>query len=235
MDRMFINPKLSSSMLDRYYIRFKIFEFITNSLPILKGDLLDVGCGKMPYREYILNDSRVERYVGLDIENAINYDSSIRAELTWDGIYMPIKDSSYNTVIATEVLEHCPAPQTTLSEIYRVMKPQGTFLFTVPFLWNLHETPHDEYRYTPFALHRLLTAAGFENITLNATGGWHASLAQMLGLWVCRAPLNYYLRRILAIIVMPIYKFLLKKDNIPNEFHDGCMITGLSGVAYKPI
>ena len=65
---------------------------------------------------------------------------------------MPIKDNSYNTIIATEVLEHCFEPEILLKEIYRVLKPGGLLFFTVPFVWNFHETPYDAYHYTPFAL-----------------------------------------------------------------------------------
>lgn len=233
MDRMFINPILKRETLDRFYIRSQIFKFITKTLPLIKGNFLDVGCGKMPYKQYITENSTVETYTGLDIENAIEYDNVIQADIFWDGIKMPIDNESYHTIMATEVLEHCPHPNVTLNEIYRVLKVNGTFIFTVPFLWNLHETPHDEYRYTPFALKRLLTEAGFINIKLHPTGGWHASMAQMLGLWICRAPINNNLRFILKIMIFPIYKILLKKDRLPINFDEGNMITGIVGIAYK--
>jgi len=73
-----------------------------------------------------------------------------------------------------------------MKEIWRVLKPGGILFFTVPFLWNLHEIPYDEYRYTPFALKRHLTQSGFNEIEIKAMGGWDAALAQMLGLWVRR-------------------------------------------------
>ncbi|RYG08261.1 MAG: class I SAM-dependent methyltransferase, partial [Chitinophagaceae bacterium] len=125
MDRMFIEPKISPDTLDTYYIRTKIFEFISNSLPLLKENLLDVGCGKMPYRNHILNHSTIKKYTGLDIDGAIAYDAAVQADLKWDGINMPIPTDTYDSVMATEVLEHCPDPNQTLSEIHRVMKPNG--------------------------------------------------------------------------------------------------------------
>lgn len=233
MDPQFIHPTSSPDTLDTYFIRSKIFEFINASLPLLTENLLDVGCGKMPYRTYILNHTRVTKYVGLDIETAIAYDTNVPADLTWDGVKMPVNDDEYATVMATEVLEHCPHPDVVLSEIYRVMKPNGVFIFTVPFLWNLHETPHDEYRYTPFALQRLLSDAGFEEIVLNPTGGWHASMAQMLGLWVCRATIPSKLRWLLKRIILPVYQFLIKKDKISATESEGLMITGICGTARK--
>ena len=87
--------------------------------------------------------------------------------------------------MATEVLEHCPEPQVIINEVYRVLEDKAVFFMTVPFIWNLHEVPYDEYRYTPFALKRLLQNAGFRQIDIKAHGGWNASLALMLAMW-CR-------------------------------------------------
>src|SRR5690606_37327284 len=117
---------------------------------------LDVGCGRMPYRDLILSESQVSRYVGLDIDTALHYDSKIRPDVYWNGVTMPFPDSSFDSAMATEVLEHCSDPTIILGEVYRVLKPGGTFFFTTPFLWNLHEVPRDEFRLTPFYLERLL-------------------------------------------------------------------------------
>jgi SAM-dependent methyltransferase len=205
-----------------------------DNLKIFKGDLLDIGCGKMPYKNYILQNSPVSKYVGLDIEGALEYDAFIKPDFTWDGIKMPFEDDSFETTFATEVLEHYPEPGMVLSETFRVMKSGGCFFFTVPFLWNLHEVPHDEYRYTPFALERLLKEAGFKNINIRATGGWHASMAQMLGLWVRRAPMTNRKRNLLTGIIKPVIKKLIKMDYFSSTgFKEGQMITGLYGAAYK--
>ncbi len=234
-DKSFLDPALIKDNLDRYYIRTAILKKINLNLKEFKGKLLDIGCGKMPYKELILENSNVSSYTGLDIESAIVYDAKVTADFTWDGIKMPFNDNEFETAFGTEVLEHCPYPHIILDEVYRVLKPGGIFFFTVPFLWNLHEAPNDEYRYTPFALERLLKESKFTNIKLESLGGWHASMAQMLGLWVCRAPLNNTLRSILKVLILPVYKLLLKKDNKPHQFNDGYMITGLSGIAYKSL
>lgn len=230
----FINVPFSIGNLDRYQIRTSIFQALKNNLSEFKGNLLDVGCGKMPYKKFILENSSVKKYTGLDIENALQYDTDVKPDFTWDGITMPLNDNSFDTAFATEVLEHCPEPKIILNEIYRVMKPGGCFFLTVPFLWNLHETPHDEYRYTPFALKRLLREAGFKDIEIKATGGWHASMAQMVGLWVRRAPMNDRKRSLFSQVLKPIIKKLIKIDKFSSiEFKEGQMITGLYGTAYK--
>lgn len=230
----FLNIPLHANNLDRYYIRKSILSNLTGNLCYLNGFLLDIGCGKMPYKEYILKMSHVVSYHGLDIEAALVYDFNTNPDFTWDGKKMPFNDHSYDCALGTEVLEHCPEPSLILSETFRVLKSGGCFFFTVPFLWPLHEVPHDEYRYTPFALNRLLTDAGFEKIEIKAMGGWNASLAQMLGLWLRRSKMPKLRRNVLSKLLYPIYVYLLKTDKKPTTFSESTMITGLSGIAFKP-
>ena len=226
----FIGIKLDESSIDLYYHRTAILRALKASLPFLSGNLLDTACGAMPYRQYILDHSRVTQYVGLDISTAIEYSGTVKPDVTWDGNVMPFEDNSFTSAIATEVLEHVPDPTAFLRETHRVMKPNGALFFTVPFLWPLHETPHDEYRYTPYAIERLLREAGFVDIRTEPLGGWHASMAQMIGLWLRRSPMPPRKRKLLTQLFFPFYKYLLKKDQ--KIVGEGQMITGISGIAY---
>jgi hypothetical protein len=77
-----------------------------------------------------------------------------------------------------------------------------------------------------------LVNSGFTEIEITSTGGWHASLAQMLGLWVRRSQISPVKKRFLSKLLLPIIKYLLKKDINPgNNFKEGQMITGLYGWA----
>jgi SAM-dependent methyltransferase len=229
----FITIPFSYNNLDRVVARKSILASLNKVLPKLSGVLLDAGCGKMPYKKFILENSRVTTYHGLDIETAIQYDKAIKPDFTWNGIHMPFDMKQYDCCMATEVLEHCPDPEVFLKEVFRVLKDDGVFFFTVPFIWNLHEVPHDEYRYTPFSITRHLKNSGFTNIEVYATGGWHATMAQMMGLWVKRSGLSKFLRIFLSAIFLPVMKLLLRVDNPPKVFAEGNMITGLYGIARK--
>ncbi|MCG9973019.1 class I SAM-dependent methyltransferase [Christiangramia crocea] len=233
MDK-FINVDFNKKNLDIYFIRTSIFRSLKKFLPQANGKMLDVGCGKMPYKKFILENSSVDEYVGLDIEGALEYEKDLKPDVTWNGEVIPAEDDSYECAMATEVLEHCPNPEQVMKEVLRVLKPGGVFFFTVPFLWNLHEVPNDEYRYTPFALERLFKKAGFENIELKATGGWHGTMAQMLGLWVRRSPMKSGKRKFLSLILKPVIRYLINLDK-PEQvvFREGQMISGLYGIAKK--
>ncbi|MFY0592612.1 class I SAM-dependent methyltransferase [Roseivirga sp.] len=225
----FINIKLSMNTMDKFFIRNAIFKALNASVDDFSGEFLDVGCGKMPYKTFILDNSKVENYTGLDIDGAIVYDERVKPDFTWDGRVMPFEDNSFDSVMATEVLEHCPDPTIVLKEIVRVLKPGGKLFFTVPFIWNLHEVPYDEYRYTPFALERLMHEAGFNSVDIRATGGWHASMAQMLGLWLIRSDMSVNIRRVLKVVSLPLYKLLLKLDAPPESFKETTMVPSLYG------
>lgn len=233
MSNSFIEPKIAKSNLESFIIRNEIYKAICNAIPQFKGKVLDSGCGSMPYKQLILSNKKVTQYIGLDIDSAINY-QDVKADYLWNGIKMPFEDESFEVVFSTEVLEHVPNPEDYLNEVKRVLKPDGIFFFTVPFLMSLHEVPHDYYRYTPYALERIFKKVGFEAIKIKPMGGYNAALGQMIGLWV-----NMYLcgikKKIMRIIAEPIIKFLYKKDISPSNFNTSTMIVGLSGTVVKPV
>ncbi len=231
----FTELNLSPGSVDLYYHRASILGALKRNLLKFHGEFLDVGCGKMPYKKLILSQSEVKNYVGLDIETAKVYDENVQPDVRWDGKVIPLDDNSFDTVMATEVLEHCPDPSAILEEIHRVLRPGGYFFFTVPFLWNLHEQPYDFYRYTPYALELLLKNAGFDDIELEPQGGWHASLAQMLGLWMKRSPYAHSRKmKLIRPVLMMMYTRLLhmsKKEQV--DLTKPTMLTAIYGGARK--
>jgi SAM-dependent methyltransferase len=231
----FVNLELSYANMDTYYPRKKSYESILKYKSNFNGDFLDAGCGQMPYRIFIENDSAVTNYVGLDLAYDEGYSGTqVKPDATWDGITMPFTDASFDSAMSTQVLEHCPEPKIYLAEVSRVLKKGGAFYLSVPFMWNLHDVPHDEFRYTPYSLKRLLTEAGFTNIEIEATGGWHAAMGTLIGAYVNRAPISNKSRGLLKRIALPIVKFLMRKGEKENlKFRESLMITGLDVICKK--
>ena len=230
----FINITYSFETLDRFIHRSFIFNAVKSNRSFFHGKFLDIGCGSMPYRDFIKLNSRVEVYNGVDLYNSLNYGGGMQPDFLWDGKVLPVEDSSYDVCFSTEVLEHCFNPEALMLEAFRVLRSNGIFFFTVPFIWNLHEVPNDHYRYTPFAIERHLTESGFTICKLKPFGGWHISLAQMIGLWIKRAPMRLRSRKILFFLLTPFIKFLLRKGLEEKvSFSEGQMITGFYGIARK--
>jgi SAM-dependent methyltransferase len=189
----------------------------------------------MPYKGLILSEpSRATRCIGLDLPTN-DYGSP---DLLWDGRTIPLPDSSVDSAMLTEVLEHCPDAEAVLREVRRVLRPGGFLFFTVPFIWPIHDVPYDEFRYTPFSLRRILENVGFPNPSIEATGGRHATLAVILGLWVRRRPLtsrvHVVTKAILSFLLWPVVWLLVKIDERPEQLAESTLFVGLSGSVYKP-
>ena len=232
--KVYLGMPLRRDSQDIYLARTGIEQALRKAMPEFHGVFLDVGCGMQPYRELITGQPKVDRYIGLDLEKAVDpaY-SRIAPDITWNGTKIPLETASIDSAMATEVLEHCPDPTEVLREIWRVLRPGGVLFLTVPFLWPLHDVPYDEYRYTPFAMDRMLKDAGFTQVRSEPMGGWDASLAQMIGLYVMRAPMGHRKRRVLSALALPLVKHLIKRDRKPDVMSKP-MITGLSAIAYRP-
>lgn len=232
--RQFIDISLRPRTMFYYVPRTAILAAFREVIPSFSGQVLDLGCGFMPYRRLVESNSNVDKYTGVDLAGSAIY-GSVRPDITWDGSKIPLDDGSMDCVIATEFLEHHSEPQLVLGEIHRVLKPSGLLFATVPFIWNLHEIPHDEYRYTPYSIDRLLNSAGFSDVKVTGLGGWNAAMAQMMGLWVTFVKMPQIIRRLMQIVLFPIFVLLVKTDRRPMTFDDNenSMFTGLSITARK--
>ena len=112
--------------LKMMYESVKEYEFLGPSLDVGCGDgLISSMCfaGKFTYW--------VDNGEAKDVEEAIK---NCRYEKIFlEGAeQMSLKDESVNFVFSNSVIEHIPDNDATLSEIYRVLKPGGYFLFTSP-------------------------------------------------------------------------------------------------------
>jgi SAM-dependent methyltransferase len=134
----------------------------------MSGKVLDVGCGAQPYRHLL---SEGCHYRGIDSAVAgSHFGYRVPDTIYFDGDRWPAADASVDYVLATETLEHIPDPGGFLSEAFRCLRTGGELILTVPFAARWHYIPHDYWRFTPAALQRLLTTAGFSAIRVYARG-----------------------------------------------------------------
>lgn len=143
-----------------------------------RGLLLDLGCGAMPYRA--LYAAHVSDVIGTDWPQSLHRQP--HADLFCDlNAGVPLRSELADTVLLADVLEHLYRPQALLAEVHRVLRPGGTLLLNTPFMYGVHEAPHDYYRYTPHALRRMALDAGFEPVAVDAIGGSPCVLADVAG------------------------------------------------------
>ena len=200
----------------------------------MSGRLLDVGSGHMPYKPEIMANSGVTEYIGMDLENSEFYDV-VKPDIYWDGYAIPLEDKTIDTVLLTEVLEHCPEPAKVLAEIFRVLKPGGKLVFSVPFIWYLHESPYDFYRYTPYAIERLFKTAGFGFDILETYGDSDLAFLHSYLIWLKRGKLPKPVRFIIYLLTLPFILLFLGISNKKNEsnFSDRQIFIGIVGIATR--
>ncbi len=137
-------------------------------LPLLRGTVLDVGCGAQPFRSLV---SPRATYLGIDTDAAkAHFGYEMPNTTYFSGDVWPIGDSSVNVVLCTETLEHVLETRRFLSEAARCLAPRGLLLLTIPFAARWHFIPYDYWRFTPSSLSHLLTATGFQSVRVYARG-----------------------------------------------------------------
>ncbi|MGQ9409813.1 class I SAM-dependent methyltransferase [Mycolicibacterium gilvum] len=165
----------------------RVAMFYSRAIPeYARCALLDLGCGKAPL--YGLYRDRATSTVCADWELSL-HENLLLDELVDLNKPLNFASMSYDTVILSDVLEHVEDPNLLMMEITRILKPGGTLLMNVPFLYWVHEAPHDYHRFTSFALRRLCAVAGLEVRELSAIGGVPEVLADLLAKHVIRIPL----------------------------------------------
>ena len=159
----------------RYLAQRELRRVIETEGPKLLGRLLDVGCGKKPYKELIRN---VETYIGLDVPTTMHGTSKL--DVIGTAIALPFREDTFDSILCTEVLEHLPEPLVALEEMHRVSKPGGILLLTVPLSEQLHEEPYDFYRFTKYGLEYLLGKTGWQILKIYERGGGWLELGYRL-------------------------------------------------------
>src|SRR5690606_33616992 len=119
-------------------------ELRTAAREFLHGRLLDIGCGLKPYAALL--KPYVSEHVGVDHAGSLH--DRINVDLEGTAYAVPAADGSFDSVLCSAVLEHLNEPGAALSECLRVLRPGGYAVYTVPFIWHLHEEPQDFFRFT---------------------------------------------------------------------------------------
>jgi SAM-dependent methyltransferase len=133
-----------------------------------RGRLLDLGCGKAPlfgvYRPFVEDVICMDWPASLHGSEFIDYFVDLNGPL-------PLATGEIDTILLTSVLEHVAKPETLWQEISRVLRRGGKVIVTSPFLYPLHEEPHDYNRFTAHKLRQFCEEAGLSVIELEPSGG----------------------------------------------------------------
>ena len=195
--------------IDRHLIRRRIRRMQDQ----VSGTLLDVGCGRQPYRNEFRN---VKKYVGLDrVEGA--YIVHNLSEFPY-----PLKDGSADWVLCTQVLDDISDQDAFIRELHRLLGKGGGLLLSVSFAWELHDLPNDYGRPSPERLRLLLERNGFQIVELKPVGNSWTTLGQVINtnLLNIMSKRSWWFRLISPLMVVNSLLFYLAGLMLHNEQSD---------------
>ncbi|NJM05052.1 methyltransferase domain-containing protein [Candidatus Gracilibacteria bacterium] len=147
-----------------------------------RGQLVDIGCGIKPYQAMFA--PFVTSHVGVDHRETLHTHEQI--DLYGTAYTISVADNSFDTALCTAVLEHLEEPEAALRECHRVLQPGGVALYSVPFIWHLHEEPRDFFRYSKHGLRYLFEKTGFELLEIQPLSGFWVTFGQLLVYYLYR-------------------------------------------------
>lgn len=150
-----------------YFIVRHLHDFIAAELRehlTTRQRVADIGCGEQPWRGQI--EAQAHQYIGVDVSDNRQHTVALRASAE----ALPLAAGSIDLVLCTEVLEHVSDSFAAVQELGRLLSRGGCLLITTPFIYPLHEEPHDFARLTPHQMQRYAQRTGLHLERLELAG-----------------------------------------------------------------
>jgi SAM-dependent methyltransferase len=127
--------------------------------------ILDIGAQKSPYKKYFDKVDYYSQDIVQNSEQSVDFVGDINEGL------IAIKDSSFDYIICTQVLEHIKQPKKAFEEFHRILKPGGRLFLTAPLCFEEHMIPYDYFRFTRYGLKYMGESTGFDTEYISPQGG----------------------------------------------------------------
>ncbi len=134
------------------------------------------------------------QYIGLDYFTALTLYNS-KPDIYGNAEQLPIKKSSIDAVLVLDVIEHVKDPESCIQEITRVLSEGGKLILNVPFMYPIHDAPHDFQRWTICGLRNSLEK---NNLTIekeDSLGNSFETSGLLLNLAMCKTGFTLFENR----------------------------------------
>jgi SAM-dependent methyltransferase len=118
-----------------YGIRDEIKRFVGLHADVFTGKVLDIGSAEWSYIKDTFSDTA----------QVTTFDIRPPADVIGSISQAPFSDSTFDTVVCLEVLEHVRDIFGACKEMHRILKPGGTLLASTPFIYELHGEEYGDY------------------------------------------------------------------------------------------
>lgn len=167
----------------QYFLKSYEQYAIEKTKKIAKGILVDIGCGRQPYKKELM--PFIKKYIGIDHpKTSLKYETDEKPDILADAADIPLPNNYCETVIMISVLEHLKDPLTALKEASRILKKDGALILTTVQCYPLHDVPFDYFRFSKFSLKELLEASGFKIITIKPSGSFPILIGQFTNVFL---------------------------------------------------
>ena len=175
--------------------------------------VLSVGAGGPLASELELAAQRKNlRVTTFDIDPGKNPD------INGDIAHYKLPESTYDAVFMIEVLEHVRDSRLVPDQLYHTLKDGGRLFLSTPFIFPLHERPHDYYRYTRYGLVAMFE--NFHELEIQPRNNWVEALlvlpARMFKEKTLRGRIVGTVFVTLALVLQPV-AWLLGRI-LPNDY-----------------
>lgn len=130
--------------------------------------LLDIGCGKQPYKK-ILNNYH---YIGMDNHTEVQAEPKLEGSVT----NIPLGNQSVDVCLSVWLLDDVIEIDKAIKEISRVLTENGLYYAIENQSTHIHNPPHDYFRFAPSALQQVCEKHQLKLIRYSSFAGDFANI-----------------------------------------------------------
>tara|TARA_B100000035_G_scaffold313443_1_gene327144 strand:- start:2435 stop:3070 length:636 start_codon:yes stop_codon:yes gene_type:complete len=144
--------------------RQKINKLILMNIKFINGEVLDIGGTnntKTILKSFLTTKTNIK---------TLNKNKNFQADILADFDYYKNFKKKYDTLLSFELLEYLEYPKDFFNKAYRLLKPKGHMILSIPFLNPIHGDKLDNYRITKKKLIEIIKKEKFKIIKFHNVG-----------------------------------------------------------------